>query len=175
MNECHRIIETARLTLRPMESADIEPIHRISNEPGVRKYLFDDKAVASELIRETHQQSVTNFESRGFGIWMIREKERDEVIGFCGLRVIEDLDQVEILYALSESKWNFGYALEAARIVERYAFDRAGLGSLIGVTDRANLASWRVLEKLKMREYRPAGAREHLRYAVITRHEFQVR
>jgi [ribosomal protein S5]-alanine N-acetyltransferase len=158
-----------------MDVADLEPILRISNEPGVRRYLFDDQSVAAGVVREIYRQSVANFESRRFGIWVVRETGCDEVIGFCGLRVFEDLDEIEILYALSEAKWNVGYALEAASAVERYAFERAGLEHVIGVTDKANLASWRVLEKLAMREYRPAGAREHLRYAVITRAEFRAR
>jgi len=34
---------------------------------------------------------------------------------------------------------------------------------------------WRVLEKLGMREYRPAGASKQSRYAIITRAEFQAR
>src|SRR5580658_7005259 len=169
------IISTARLSLRPMDVADLEPILRISNEPGVRRYLFDDQSVAAGVVREIYRQSVANFESRRFGIWVVRETGCDEVIGFCGLRVFEDLDEIEILYALSEAKWNVGYALEAASAVARYAFERAGLERLIGVTDDANLASWRVLEKLAMREYLPAGAREHLRYAVITRAEFRAR
>jgi RimJ/RimL family protein N-acetyltransferase len=151
-------IETARLDLQPMQFADANAIHQISNQPGVRKYLFDDKPVSLAFVRETLQQSVCNFESRKFGIWTITEKRAPEVIGFCGLRSADDLAEIEILYALSESKWHCGYAIEAASAVQGYAFDRCGLNRLIGITDAANVESWRVLERLGMREYRPSSA-----------------
>jgi RimJ/RimL family protein N-acetyltransferase len=163
------IIETARLKLRPMQSLDIGAIHQISNEPGVRKYLFDDKPVSRAFIQEVFQQSVSNFESRNFGIWILREKRTPKIVGFSRLRGVEDLAETEILYALSELKWHFGYAIEAAGAVQHYAFDRAGLDCLIGITDAANVESWRVLERLGMCEYRPANADEHLRYAIVTR------
>ena len=158
-----------------MELADVKPIHRMANQARVREFLFDDKPVSLEFIGEIHERSFANFKSHAFGIWILREKVIDVAIGFCGLRVVDELDEVEILYALSETKWHFGYAIEAARAVEQYAFERAGLERLISITDRPNLASWRVLEKLGMREYRPAGASKQLRYAVITRPEFQAR
>jgi [ribosomal protein S5]-alanine N-acetyltransferase len=163
------IIETARLQLRPMQSADVEVLHRIANEPRVRKYLFDDRSVSSACIGEIFQQSVSNFESRNFGLWILREKPAPELIGFCGLRGVEDLAETEIFYALSESKWHFGYATEATCAVQHYAFERVGLDRLIGITDMANMKSWRVLERLGMREYRPLNAEKHLRYAIVAR------
>jgi [ribosomal protein S5]-alanine N-acetyltransferase len=166
------ILETPRLILRPMERVDVSALHRIANEPQVRKYLFDDEPVAIDLIEAVLQQSEDNFDSRRFGIWIVRERNSPEAIGLCGLRDAEELGEIEILYALSESKWRLGYATEAALAVQRYSFDHAQLERLIGITDTANHESWRVLERLGMREYRPAKSEPHLRYAVITRSDF---
>ena len=41
----HFAIESARLALQPMCTADIDALGRIANEPGVRRYLFDDRPV----------------------------------------------------------------------------------------------------------------------------------
>jgi [ribosomal protein S5]-alanine N-acetyltransferase len=155
-----------------MEQADVSQIHRIANEPGVRKYLFDDRVVASDYIGSISRQSTVSFESRGFGIWINRERNSPDAIGFCGLRDAEQLHEIEILYALIESKWRLGYATEAALAVQRYAFNHVQLERLVGMTDVGNVASWRVLEQLGMREYRPGKAEKHLRYAIITRPEF---
>jgi [ribosomal protein S5]-alanine N-acetyltransferase len=165
-------LESARLVLGPMLQVHIAAMHRICSEPGVRRYMFDDQPVAIEFIYEILEQSVANFAARGFGIWMISEKSGDTDIGLCGMRPVEDLGEVEILYALSDSKLGRGYAIEAARAVARYGFERAGLERLIGITDPPNVGSWRVLDKLGMREYRPAAASAHLRYAIISRDEF---
>jgi RimJ/RimL family protein N-acetyltransferase len=142
-----------------MQSTDIEALYRILNEPRVRKYLLDDKLVSPAFIDEIFRQSLSNFASLQFGLWILREKPAAQVIGFCGLRRVEDLAETEILYALSESKWHCGYAIEATCAVKRYAFERAGLDRLIGITDLANFKSWRVLERLGMREYRPVPRR----------------
>lgn len=166
------MLETARLSLRPMRRDDVTAIHRIANEAGVRKYLFDDKPVTPDFIEAVLEQSVIDFDLRRFGIWILREKSSDEAIGFCGLRDAEELGETEILYALSESKWRLGYAIEAARAVQQYSFQVVRLERLIGITDADNLESWRVLERLKMREYRPAKAELHLRYAIVSRGEF---
>jgi [ribosomal protein S5]-alanine N-acetyltransferase len=168
-------LETVRLTMLRMRAADVEAVCHIANEPGVRKYLFDDKPVAPKLILDILAKSDAGFEERKLGIWTVREKDAERAIGFCGLRRARDLDEIEILYALSESKWTRGYAIEAASAVLRYAFDRAECDNIIGIADVPNVASWRVLEKLGMHEYRPAGAQPHLRYAVVGRAEYPPR
>jgi RimJ/RimL family protein N-acetyltransferase len=93
----HFAIESARLALQPMCTADIDALGRIANEPGVRRYLFDDQPVTRAFIRAVLAQSVSNFEERLFGIWTMREKDVDALIGFCGLRRVQDLGEVEIL------------------------------------------------------------------------------
>ena len=145
------IIETARLTLVPMQSTDVGAVYQISNQSGVRKYLFDDKPVCPAFIDAIFQQSISNFEARNFGIWILRKKRTPEIVGFCGLRSVEHLAEIApavvlsfgvelggrervlddapavVLSLLSESKWHFGYAIEAACAVQSYAFDRARL------------------------------------------------
>jgi RimJ/RimL family protein N-acetyltransferase len=96
----------------PMCAADIDAIGRIANGPAVRRYLFDDQPVTPEFIRAVLAQSVSDFQERLFGIWTVREKGDDAAVGFCGLRLVRDLRLVEVLYALTESKWNHRYAFE---------------------------------------------------------------
>lgn len=152
-----------------MCTADIDALGRIANEPGVRRYLFDDQPVTPEFIRGVLVQSVSDFEERLFGIWTVREKNVDAPIGLCGLRLVQDLGEVEILYALTESKWKHGYAFEAASSIIHYAFEVAALDQIVGITDVPNVLSRRVLEQLGMRAFRPPNARQHLRYASLTR------
>src|SRR5262249_29498836 len=121
------------------------------------------------LVHEILSRSDRDFATRGFGIWLLEEKDTNCVIGFCGLRNFHDFEDLEILYALSESSWHRGYALEAAQTVLSHALDSLGLPRLIGVIDIPNHASWRVLEKLQMTEFRPPPARANFRYAVATR------
>jgi ribosomal-protein-alanine N-acetyltransferase len=47
-----REIKTARLSLRPFTLADVEAIHQLWIEPGMRKYLWDDEIIPKEKARE---------------------------------------------------------------------------------------------------------------------------
>ncbi len=160
-------LETTRLILRPVEAAQARAFAALCNEPGVRRYLFDDERVSDAFVREILARSDMDFEAGGFGIWLLHQKGVDGAIGFCGLREFRDLNDVEILYALSESMWHRGFAVEAAQAVLAYALDTLGLPRVIGVIEAPNHASWRVLEKLGMVEFQPIQARAHLRYAKI--------
>ena len=78
-------------------------------------------------------------------------KETNESIGMCGLIRRENLQDVDIGYALLPKFWSQGYAVEAARAVKEYAKDVAGLKRLVAIVDPTNEGSIRVLEKLGLR------------------------
>jgi len=40
-------LQTERLSLRPLTRADENTLHRISNDPLVRRYLWDDEPVGN--------------------------------------------------------------------------------------------------------------------------------
>ena len=42
-------LETERLILRALSADDVDPLHRISNEPLVRLYLWDDQPVSQQI------------------------------------------------------------------------------------------------------------------------------
>lgn len=44
------VIQTRRLVLRPLSRVDTEALRRISNEPLVRRYLWDDEPVSRVKI-----------------------------------------------------------------------------------------------------------------------------
>ena len=72
------------------------------------------------------------------------------MIGFCGLRRLDDASGVEVLYGIAPAHWGRGLATEVAFAVLRYGFEEAGLGHILGIADKENAASRRVLEKIGM-------------------------
>ena len=44
-------IQTPRLLLRPAGEPDIEPLHRLWIEPGVRRFLWDDEEIPVDRAR----------------------------------------------------------------------------------------------------------------------------
>src|SRR3712207_9593586 len=51
------ILETERLVLRPVSADELRSLHRISNEPEVRLYLWDDEQVSEATIEGLVAQS----------------------------------------------------------------------------------------------------------------------
>lgn len=146
-------LQTERLTLRPLEADDLDDLHRISNEPGVRRYLWDDEPVSEAAIRDLIAQSRRTFISQNVGLFGVRLRGGENLLGFCGFVRLEGMNELELAYELTASAWGRGIATEAALACVRYAFE-AGLERVIAGADPPNVASLRVIEKLGMK---PAG------------------
>jgi RimJ/RimL family protein N-acetyltransferase len=144
------VIETARLRLRPFAAADAADLHRHWTQPPVRKYLWDDRVISREEAADVVRMSADLFRRHGFGFWCVRDKGDGALAGYCGFRFMDDTDEIEIGYAVEPARWGEGLATEAARACLRYGFEEAHFPRVLGITDSANAASARVLEKLGM-------------------------
>ncbi|NAS26059.1 GNAT family N-acetyltransferase [Herbidospora sp. NEAU-GS84] len=135
-----------RLTLRPITPSDAPWLLVHWNEPSVRRHLFDDALVPVELVAEIVGDSRDDFASHGYGLWAIVVGHE---IGVCGLRTTDD-HAAELLYSVDPRWQGKGLALEAARLVVRFAFEDRGAPEVVAETDAANTASQRLAEKLGM-------------------------
>lgn len=144
-------LQTERLSLRPLTRADENTLHRISNDPLVRVYLWDDEPVYAEAIRDLVQRSSHTFSDECVGLFGIRLRDSEDLVGFCGFVRLERMDELELAYELVPELWGRGLATEAARACVRYAFEEAGLRRVIAGANPPNVASLRVLEKLGMK------------------------
>jgi ribosomal-protein-alanine N-acetyltransferase len=148
-------IETARLMMRPFVKDDIDDLHRLWIDPGVRKFLWDDQILPRETAVAVVESSIESFVKHGFGFWTICFRTDPRLIGFTGLRhFAEDgaeSSEVEILYGLAPEYWGMGIAVEAAGAVLRYGFEKLNLAQIYAGADPPNAASFRVIGKLGMR------------------------
>lgn len=144
-------MRTARLFLRPYQRTDIDTLHRLWTDPGVRQYLWDDRIIPRQLAAGVVEGSLTDWTTHGLGQWVVCRPGSDEVIGFCGFRWGEAGTPPELLYGLSPTYWGRGLATEAARAVLTYAFQQLGIERVWAATDPPNVASIRVMERLGMR------------------------
>lgn len=147
-------LETERLTLRPLDAGDLNDLHSISNEPAVRRYLWDDEPVPVAAIRDLITQSRRTFSSEDIGLFGVRFRGHEDLLGFCGFVRLDGMVEMELAYELTASAWGRGIATEAALACLRYALEEAGLERVIAGADPPNVISLRVIEKLGMK---PAG------------------
>ncbi|HJQ29388.1 MAG TPA: GNAT family N-acetyltransferase [Rubrobacter sp.] len=160
------VIETARLKLRPVSMDDLGGLHHLWTDPAVREFFWDGKTICRERAEAAVREGMGAFDRHGFGLWVAEVGE--DLVGFCGLRPLDYAPEVEVLYGISPSRWGEGLATEAALAMLRYGFEEAGLDRIVGIADRENAASRRVLEKIGMtfEEYVLYEGREEARYSI---------
>lgn len=146
------ILETERLLLRKLTTEDAEFIFEILNDPSFIRNIGDRNIrTLDDACAYIVNGPVRSYEKNGFGLYLIVLKETNESIGMCGLIRRENLDDVDIGYALLPRFWSKGYAVEAAQATKAYAKDVVGLKRIVAIVDPANEGSIRVLEKIGLR------------------------
>lgn len=145
-------LETQRLILREFQPKDLVQFAPILANPQVMK--FSPTGILS--VQQT-QAKIDNFiasyQKNGFGKWAVILKRRNKLIGYCGL-AIEEIDRVnerEIGYRLDSKFWGQGFATEAASATIEYGFEKLNFPYILGIVERANKSSVKVLQKLGMR------------------------
>jgi RimJ/RimL family protein N-acetyltransferase len=166
-------IETARLRLRPYVEGDLDALHRLWTDADVRRYLWDDKTIDRATAEETMRDSMRSTDEQGFGHWAACPPDSDALIGFCGLKSMDEPGEVELLYGFLPAYWKRGLATEAGHAMLRFAFERHGKPRVYAITDTPNVASAAVMQRLGMQfEKRwDYNGLDSVRY-VITRQQF---
>jgi [ribosomal protein S5]-alanine N-acetyltransferase len=145
------MLETERLVLRAVSVDEVDSLHRISNEPDVRLYLWDGEQVSEATIKALVAKSDRTFSEEKIGVFGVRMRTSEDLLGFCGFVRLAGMEEPELWYELTEEVWGRGLATEAAWDCVRYAFEEVGMERVIAGADAPNTASLRVIEKLGMK------------------------
>lgn len=144
-------IETARLRFRRFTPDDLDDLARIFSDPEVVKFLGDGKPPTKhETIPHLHNFIERYWEEQRFGRWALIHKEDDKLIGYCGLRLLDEVHP-ELVYVLARDYWGKGLATEAARAGLRYGFEELKLEEIVAATRPENIASQHVMKKLGLK------------------------
>ncbi len=143
-------IETERLRLRPLTTADADALHRLWTHPEVRRYLWDDRVILKRETAEILEKNEILFREKGLGLWAMLPKEAITLIGFCGYWFFHEPPELQLLYGVTSDAWGRGLATEGARAMIRYGFEALGFARIAGSTDAPNAASIRVMQKAGM-------------------------
>ncbi|HEU4743557.1 MAG TPA: GNAT family N-acetyltransferase [Meiothermus sp.] len=147
------VAKTDRLLLRHFHLLDAQALYGVFGDPEVMRFSQGGPQTA-EWVQGWLERQLENYARWGFGQYAVLERDRREVIGYCGLAFHPDLGgrpEVDLGYRLVRRCWRHGYATEAARAVVAYALDTLALRRLVATIDPQNLASLRVAEKIGMR------------------------
>ncbi len=146
-------IETDRLILRSINSNDVDDLFEVLSDPAVAEYDYfypvETKEKVSVFIERYKREIASNEEIT----WGIALKENQKLIGTCCLGSFDTgAKRAEVGYALSKAQWGKGFATEAVKGIVAYGFNNIKLNRIEATITPDNIASIRVLEKLKFQK-----------------------
>jgi RimJ/RimL family protein N-acetyltransferase len=141
--------ETKRLAHREFTIDDADVAFALNSNPDVMRYTGDDSLASVEDAKEFIRH-YPDFDRYGYGRWACVLKETRTVIGFCGLKYLPDMGEVDIGYRFLPQYWGRGLATEACSACLEFGFGTLGLSRIVAFVMPGNIASVRVLEKAGM-------------------------
>ncbi len=144
-------IETSRLILRPFELTDAEAAFGWFGSPVVMRFTptGPDTSIGQTKTRLAKYQE--HQIAHGFSKWIIVDRRTEGSIGDSGLLELQDYGWIDLGFRLAQPNWGKGLATEAAAGWVRVAFDELRLDRLTALVHPENVASIRVLVKLRFR------------------------
>ncbi len=142
--------KTDRLMHRAMTIDDAAAFYALNSHPEVMRYTGEPPLRSVDEARDVIA-AYPDFDTHGFGRWGCVLKDTGALIGFCGLKYLDELGEVDVGFRFLPEYWGRGLATEACRACVDFGFERMGLKRIIALVLPENLASIRVLEKVGMR------------------------
>jgi ribosomal-protein-alanine N-acetyltransferase len=146
------VLETERMLLRAFTLDDVEAMFVLGSDPDIIRYAgntpfktVDD--ARSALIAGT----LRDYEIYGYGRFACVLKESGKVIGFSGIKYLDEIEENELGYRFLPQYWGLGLAKEAARVVIPFAREKLKMSRLVSVIHPDNAGSKNVVAKLGFR------------------------
>ncbi len=168
-------IETERLRLRMFTPEDFEAMYAVWTDPEVMRFIHSEGwPLSREESKGLLGRLIERFKQNNFGQWAVIYRPEEKLIGYCGLKFLDNTPEVELLYGISKNYWNRGLVTEAAKATLRYAFEETKLEEIVAIANPQNTGSWRVMEKAGMKREGLARhyGQEVVRYS-MRREEFR--
>jgi RimJ/RimL family protein N-acetyltransferase len=147
-------IETERLILRRFQDRDVHDIVEFSRQADFWLARSLDWTPASASVR-AYFEAQRDLQPETLSGWMnlmMEIKDEHKVVGCVGIGVTNrEQGQASMGWMLSCRYQGQGLATEAARALVDFGFRSMGLHRIFARTGRANIRSWRLMERLGMR------------------------
>ena len=144
------LLETQRLKLRWFTHDDLPVMYQLCTDPDVIRYADTPCKDMEEAKQRLEQGPLSDYQEFGYGRFAVELKETGEVIGFCGIKYLKEIDLPEVGYRYLKEYWGRGIGTEAARACVEFARQDLNINKLIALIIPENTASIRVAEKLGM-------------------------
>src|SRR5437762_10485003 len=144
-----KILETNRLILSELTTADASFILELVNTPDWLQYI-GDRGIRNIPHAENYimHGPMASYKSFGHGLYLITLKDTATPVGICGIIKRDTLEDRDIGFALLPLYTGKGYAYEAAFATLQHAKQILGIPRIVAITLAANNRSVSLLTKL---------------------------
>ena len=144
-------LTTDRLVLRPFVPADLDELAPLHAEESFWWYPLRS-GMSRDDTEAFLERIIGRYQSDGFGVEALLDRESDALIGWAGLAVphfLPDvLPAVEVGWRLAPAARGRGLATEAGAAALGWGFTEGGLDRVVSIYEPANVASGQVMERL---------------------------
>src|SRR5580698_2521943 len=102
------ILETDRLLLREFVLDDVEEFFRMVSDPDVTRYTGDGGKTLEDARKGLEERVFQDYVKHGYGRWAAVFKLTGKVIGFAGLKYLDDVGEVDLGYRFFKEYWGKG-------------------------------------------------------------------
>tara|TARA_R100001244_G_scaffold86820_10_gene66506 strand:- start:45905 stop:46432 length:528 start_codon:yes stop_codon:yes gene_type:complete len=155
-------IETERLIMRRFTRDDAAAYLPLVSLSEVIRFT-GERALGSrdEVVQLLEARQLRDYELHGYGRMACIEKATGQLIGFSGLKYLDDIDETDVGYRFLPAVWGKGYATESSAAIIGIQAKQFELKRIIGLVEPENLGSVRVLRKLGLSYERRFAAEGH--------------
>ncbi len=143
-------IKTKELLLRTVTKYDVYEVAKMYDYPNTISLNQAKKAINTMI--SNYNKSITGHLKHLCLAVCLKEKP-SVIIGWCGLDGEVEKGKVVIFYVIDEKYRNKGYATQGANAILEYAFEKLELESVYGGCDKSNVASFKILSNIGMKNY----------------------
>ena len=146
-------LETDRLILRPFKIEDAEEVfNNWASDDEVTKYLTWSTHSSVEMSRSYMEFCINGYNEKNVYQWGMELKNSHELIGNISVvKIIDEIDSVELGWVIGRKWWGNGYTAEAAERLLEFFFTEVSVNRICAGHDIDNLNSGRVMQKIGMK------------------------
>lgn len=116
------VVETSRLTLRPPTTGDRDAWVRLHRDPRTYWHAPHAMSQTDDDAADFLDRTLAHWDEHGFGFWLAQDRGSGDVVGVCGLKVIEDVF-LNLYYRLTFERLGRGLGREMSRASVSHAVE----------------------------------------------------
>ena len=143
------LLKTERLIIKKVTLKDAPFFVELMNTPSWLTNI-GDRQIHSVNDAKLYLKNGTlrSYKENGFGFYKLISTQNNLLIGTCGFIKRDQLEYVDIGFALLPKYEGLGYGYEASNALLNFAKENLGIRTVLGITIPKNIKSINLLKKL---------------------------